>query len=499
MKYRVLVWGDGVARELNEDVAAFQVRYGELQPNQFGTIYRGGEGAIQLHNDSGDYTSPNPRYESWRVPGDIVYIEAAADASARAGNFTRLFTGTGEGFLTQTPLTQQYISTLPIVGPLNSIALRNILVSRRVNANLLTSEIFDLLLDEVVFSDNRRTIDEGLTRLREHRVNSSGILGQSRQRVPFAQGARLLAQAEGSQIYDDRLGFIIFRSRHHRSLTYSNRAFVAYHLRDAVITNATTGPVRSNVFNVIDSNLDQFVSSGVADLKFTNSPFHNLPVTLQNDGTTEYILEVSDEFAFVQSVLPPSGTGDGVRAEVELAGDLRVRLTLHGTGSYTLRGIEGERFRQSGTRHFSVRSEDSIRIYGERPVTYPADLLSVQGNDFSEVRDRMDEMLALHDGVLPSGEAWPLRQIDVRTLVDDESSALLQLNVGDLIFIEAGKLPFKQVGIDGDFFFVDEYAWSLQEDGDLELSLRLTDARASARFPFDNIQWGNNGATIIGH
>ena len=68
-------------KDVTDDVAGIEWRFGQLQPNQVGTILRPADGVVSLHNDRGDYTAYTPGKGIDPTPGVPVRISVGRQSN----------------------------------------------------------------------------------------------------------------------------------------------------------------------------------------------------------------------------------------------------------------------------------------------------------------------------------------------------------------------------------------------------------------------------------
>ena len=213
-------------------------RYGSTAGNSFGRVYAPAVGVLTLENQDGDYTPYKPA--AYVDPAPRVPVKIDVDG-------VRVFTGWSDGMLGQVPLTQDYLTTVPLLGALGYISEYHDQLFTALRGDQLTGAAIGNILDAVGWptGSDYRLIYPGLTELHAIRVNQVGILGgANRQRVPFLDAVKVICQAEVGRCYDDRLGRVVFESRVQRSGFQGRTPFVVDEGAGAKIRQLTTGSIQ---------------------------------------------------------------------------------------------------------------------------------------------------------------------------------------------------------------------------------------------------------------
>ena len=489
----------GQTYDMTPEVAEVGWRFGQRLPNQFGAAMAPAAGLIALRN--------GPRHgHKYRVyaPASQVDVTPGPEVRIYDDDDTLLCKGRSSGVLNALPNSRQFTASMPFVGSLGYLSQFGERVFARLDGLQAASAVWDLVLDDIGYTGPRRT-QSAATNLSAGRVNRSALLGTNRQRAALLDAARTLAQAEVGRIYDDlRSGEIVFENRRQRAQLWAttNRYFITP--GNGSIQQAQVGSVLESIINIVSSTGDSYQSQGLQNLDFlpavpSNTTFAIEPDATRNGQPKELVFnaDASDGIEFIQSwTFPVRGThytytvaapdGDVIIDRSALSVIWRVPNPTGVNQVLTFINQQGEPFKVALRERISSRSQASISEYGERVVTYPADLVTNR----EEVRDHLEWAVRLHDGIGPDGKSVdPVRQVDVRINKNDVGNdGFKNIGVSDLVVLTEPEL-----GLTNAPFWVDEAAHSLQVDGQRHtINLRLTDARATTMWPIEGSQFGYN-------
>ena len=484
--------------DVTPDVARAEWRFGQLQPNQVGTVMRPADGVISLHNDTGRYTAYNPDKDVDPTPGVPVRI--------RVGGLP-MFSGWSEGFHTIAPVTEDYRTEVPIVGPLYRYNTYSRNIYRIVQNTPTVGELLEMALDEVGFPPERAEITASRTRLYDFRANNASLLGATNRPASLIDVCKTLAQAELGRIYDDYRGFIIFEGRQLRGPQYARLPdFRITLLDDMSIQRMAMTNISDAIINSAKSQIDNYRSGGRQDVALQGLPSESFEVAANFTTNQTYKFDTSANIAFVQSWEPIQQNVHYEYKELDgsdvFAADQQVFL-IPGGDSVTISflnntdnertgkvlKLEGDVWQQTNTREVNIRSEKSITKYGLKEVTIPLNLIVV--TDREDIKRHLEWVVNTHDGftdLAPSVD--PMRQITLTYKINDDKDKYLRPTISDIVQLTAPRL-----GITHDnpsSFWVDAVDFSIDNQGSLMIKLGLTDARYTSIWPIDGMSFARN-------
>ena len=483
--------------DLTDDVLVWTCRFGQIQPNQAGTVMRPADGSIQLNNRSNRYTAYAPGPNIDPTPGPPVRIWV---------NDQLIFRGYSEGFHNIASRTQHYLTEVPLAGPLYRYSTYTEGVFRRITEDLLTSEAFSLALDELNFPQDQRRIWTGRSRIFSWKLNVDATFGTRKKRASLVDICKVLAQAEVGRIYDNGQGEMVFESRQVRSklgdfLQYGQKRFTFSDqdgtLDDLVVQDLKMTRIANAIVNSAKSEVDSYVTRGKEDVEFEGGYGNAFEVPARTSVSVLYELKRDDSGnpAFIQSWVVPLVRGEhytytntdedpiliaqGDRAEV-----IFPNFTSNTAHTAQVLKLEGDPHDRVAALALAVRSTRSVNKYGLKEVQIPLALIVNK----TEVKEHLDWVVQTHDGFDDlTATVDPMRQFEIRYKVIDPNSPYLTPQVSDIV-----QLTYARFGLVRTNFWVDAVDYHVDQQGSLIIKLGLTDARYTSMWPADNWVIGEN-------
>ena len=500
LEYRVRATMSGAVVDLTPYVLQMQWQHGQLQPNQLGTIYTGGIAQLTLKNYDGAFNVYNPgMIGAVRVdptPQPAVTIGARYPGEA----WETMFTGHSTGLVNTTPLSRQNLAEMPIEGPLARITNGyHDKLYTRITGTVGASQAFIQALDDVGYTGPRR-VQQSIASVLGFKLNNL-IGGYSRRRGSFARAGKALAEVEISRIYDDRIGTIVFENRHSRASVPAD----ALVLSPGLAFNVTIGDVRDSIVNVVSSSVDGFESQGEQNMTFIKT----LPlVTMVPPGGVGIFLTIDrtahQRAVFMQSWEQPDRgvtfnytLPDILDSEIGVfpvsANTLRIDVPNPTTSpaTFTILRWRGEPFQEAYSEFVVRRSQASVDLYNkELAWLYPGELVS----DIDEAQARLDWAVNTHNGLDLQSQAFadPLRQVNVKLRLNKPGTeAFLGAEVSSFV-----RATLPELGLSGAQanapFWVEQAIHQVLPDGTHDVTLRMTDARATSAWSRYRMEFGVN-------
>ena len=439
-------------------------RGGEVR-HALGTVFEGGEAVLRLINDDLRFAPYNPGPGIDPAPGPLVTIDMR---TSPVGDWKRSFTGWSDGIRATITEDQKNIVEMRVLGPLKRIRDYWDDVFYRRSGVLRTDEVFRDLLDDIGWSQANRVIRRGQTRVFSHSISAIGVNEDGSQLVSFSNSADMLALAEGSPVYDDRFGNIVFESGTHRPNQFDVRptANTFFHTIDREQNRPSrirSGAVGDGVINVIAAQNSKFVSTGEnVKIQFENDDDFPLTVTVGPLETQRIVLDAKVpppgrqgvQQEFIQSWSPlVSGTHYTANPNLKISartGWSRIEITVENTANtnqqFTLLRVDGNPVRKALSSVVADVSGHSRDRYGPRHVRFPGEVVV----DLQELRARIDKALEVHDGITLDAEGNPVVDPIRRASItieagEDESTDRLLLNA-DISNLVRTTIP--EIGLD---------------------------------------------------
>ena len=483
---------NGADRDLTPYVFEATWKHGSKQENYFGQLADPAEGNLTLWNQGGEFITYNPAPWVDPTPGPAVWIEHSG---------TRLFTGHSAFIPNQTPTSSaQDTASMPLLGPLAFLDRFSSRLFSTLDGDQRSSQVWDLILDAAGFSGIKLT-QVGRTILSAIRVNQASLLGSARERIDFLQALRTVVQAEVGRGYDDRRGRAVFRNREARSAFWATTTAFVLDSSNVRIESAQIPNVIDSIINVIEAPFDEFTAQGSQAIEFRSiSPPHTY--TIPSGGAT-LILFVDDssftshvrdwvelergvDYTYTLPTITPVLDFDPLNPAIVVPNPTGLSQT------FTLEQVRGNPQRVSSQQRLNVQSARSVMPppvgYGPRPIIYPADLL----NDAEEIADHLEWCVRLHDGIGANGQKDinEIRAVQIHVnLRRPENIGLIGIDIDDLCFVTEPRL-----GLSGAPFWVDSAEYhATAAPQTFDLTLELSDARATMMWPIDGMQFGDAG------
>ena len=176
-----------------------------------------------------------------------------------------MFSGWSEGFHTLAPITENYLTEVPIIGPLHRYNTYSGGIYRNISTrtgSITTGDVLRLALEEVGFQGDT-DITAVRTKLYNWKLNADGIFGQVDDPTSLLEVCKSLAQAELGRIYDDYSGRIVFEGRQERGeLALPGNLFVIEANSELAIINVAMTKIGNSIINSVVSEQDSYRSPG---------------------------------------------------------------------------------------------------------------------------------------------------------------------------------------------------------------------------------------------
>lgn len=470
--YHLYMFGRWV--NISEFVMSANWTHGQLIPHRIGVVMQPAQGALVLDDTDGVFNTFNPAAGIDPHPG--VPIEIWSGSARSSGDI--LFRGWTRGVVTTITDADVYVTALPIYSA--QIRLSEIQEGffLRVSGRQTPSTVFQLALQNLEWSGGS-LVQESTLPLISNYLSGQPALGSGRTLASFQALCRLLAVLEGSRIYDDRQGRMVFEN-------FSSRQVVEGHRVHRISVDdpfaVTTLDPDQLVVNAILGESDNAVSAGVQDLEFTASLPQRFTIP-PNTLDWGLVLEIKDpDILFIESWSPLvdgthftwTYTATGAVATPTFHTDSRsCRIVFPNPTNYTqqvqILRIEGEPFKRSFNSLVIERDQRSIDLYGLKEVRYPAITVGSQ----AQVQARARYWLEQYAGVGPDGNRQPKRSVKL-TLREPEEEVY---DISDLVYLSWAS-PFKQFTEEWPFW-IDEVKHDHSSEGVHTVELMLVDAAQS--------------------
>lgn len=510
----VMITSDG--EEVSGDVlgtrTGLQFRRGRDTPRALEAISPA-ECTFELNNDpaSGQKYSPNNTgspYYSFLKPGRAIFVRATWE-----GTTYPLFYGYLDDFqLNAAPEDQSAtFSALDMLGKLAAFEL-----STPVYPSLTSGETLHVILDELGWPQERRSIDQGATTIKWWSEEATDAL----------EAVKKVVDSEGipSFAYIDPQGNFIFRDRHHR--VTSERSLMS----QATFNSGAFGseeepqfapPMEYNIGWPDLINKAEFQVEG--RMPTTLQPVFEMDaeetIWLQQD--TPYILDVEGGDPFISAVTPVPGvvglsTEDeaeelrvpadadfivltaGVTVDAELSRDsgqtTQVILTAR-SGNAVIKGLRLRAYPIEVTHTVKVRVENAVSVAEHGPRTFDGELPWANGYDAEAIANlivgQRAERLPTVEFTVNNGNDIRYEQMLSRQLSDRITLQEAQTFTDHDFYIEFIEHNIDDVGYNHTVVFGCEQARDLEEAN----SFRFGDTNAG----FDEGVFAGEGFTDPGN
>ncbi|MFI6819716.1 hypothetical protein ACIBJE_02040 [Micromonospora sp. NPDC050187] len=298
--------GEDVTGRINDRGPALQLRYGRDQARAFSPL-AGGSGAMELNNDSRDYSPENTASPLAGLvqPGRDVRIRATLD-----GVTYGLMRAHLDDYVVIPDRERRGVR----LSLLDGLArLRGVEVSTPLYHSVRTGQAIGLLLDAVGWPADARDLDVGATTIRWWWLSGTDALS--------ALQAILDAEGPGSLATVDIDGRLVFRDRHHRLLRARSQTAQATYRTTGTVEPLISPPMAYHhgwreIVNSVTFDIPVRVPSGQLSQVWQMSGQRALA-----DGETVTLSARSSD-PFVGAIAPVAGTDFEA-----LAGTVRTTLT----------------------------------------------------------------------------------------------------------------------------------------------------------------------------
>ena len=499
----------GETVDLTDDIIEIAFRFGEIQPNQAGTLLRPMDGFIRLYNNSGIYNPYSPGSKNGKKINPLPQVEYSLFVNDKL-----IMRAKTEGMKADAISTGHRTVTLPMMGAINSAGVWGQGLRLDVKQVLPSGQIAQYIFDEMGIPQSRQVVDAGHSRIRGLRLNPQ-LKGGRKTLKRATDSLKALSRAECGRIYDDAIGKVYFEDRDHRSVFNYGDARYGFKVingnKSSIVghpQNAATRPLHELILNSATSSVTQYSSAGEQKLRLVDNIGNDIPypirievpplIDLQEARTTEFYVDPSGTSpitAFLQSATRPRGYTP-IDALFDFDFDeIKVYITAYNidTEPYTLviPAIYGEPWVNTGNNNdIHVRNQKSIAAFGPRPFVVESDLL----DDFDEINDYIHNLINRHDGMDNDNvNINTIRSINVTlNLSNGDNEEFMNTQISHLIEV---RLP--QLGIEKENFFVDSVEHKITEKGEHTIKLGMSDARWTQTWNIDSMILGQD--TILGY